>query len=61
MTITIEQMKEIISLCERLDIPYDYCPMYSFGEEKVCGHTLEILTTFDTNDIDEEDRWYNEN
>lgn len=61
MTITLEQMKEIISLCERLNIPYEYNCMYSFFEEKVCGHTLEILTTFDTNDIDEEDRRYNEN
>jgi len=61
MTITLEQMKEIISLCEKLNIPYEYNAMYSFGEEKVYGHTLEILTTFDTNDIDDEDRWYNEN
>lgn len=61
MTITLEQMKEIISLCERLNIPYEYNAMYSFGEEKVCGHTLEILATFDTNDIDEEDKRYNEN
>lgn len=61
MTITLEQMKEIISLCERLNIPYEYYSMYSVDEEKICGHTLEILDTFDTNDIDEEDRWYNEN
>ena len=60
MTITLEQMKEIMALCDKLGIPYEYGNLYSFAPEHIHGHTLEILATFDTDEIDEEDRKYNE-
>ena len=60
MTITLKQMKELIALCDKIGISYDYYPLYKFGEEKICGHNLDILDNFETLEIDEEDRKYNE-
>lgn len=59
MTVTLEQMKELIALCDKIGITYDYYPVYECETEKVCGHNLDILDNFETHEIDEEDRKYN--
>ena len=59
MTVTLKQMKELIALCDKIGISYDYYPLYRFGEEKICGHSLNILDNFETLEIDEEDKKYN--
>ena len=59
MTITLKQMKELIALCDKIGIPYDYYPVYKFASEEICGHALDILTGFDTDEIDEDDKKYN--
>ena len=60
MTITLKQMKELIALCDKIGITYDYYPLYQFASEKICGHSLDILDNFETLEIDEEDKKHNE-
>ena len=60
MTITLAQMKEIIALFDKIGIPYDYFSTYNIYEE-IIGHILEIGEfQLDTDEIDDEDRKYNQ-
>lgn len=61
MNIDYESMKELIEILNKYDVNYTFGNYYSpDGSDEIVGHWLKIDAELETNDIDDDDRKYNE-
>lgn len=60
MDIDYESMKELMKILDTYNINYSFGNYYSPHDEKIVGHWLKIEADLDTDEIDEEDKKYND-